>query len=192
MLPGVVVADLGARRQPLHHFKVGILEFPGAFAYPQFKERVLTAELEVEIRGLLVGRSAFRHDAGQRESDQSRSTHEGLQQEEGLVGRGTHERAEMPGRGPHGDKGEEDNNTGSLTLIEAQRRPNQERHGQVDERKLTTEHNPAYGKERQEKETTFKHRWATPAEMEILAVEDKQRRKDERSGGVPEPPREPN
>src|SRR5947208_13669908 len=90
----------------------------------------------------------------------------------------------MPDRSPHGDEGEEDNNSSSLTLIEAQRRPNQERHGQVDERKLITEYNPAYGKERQEKETTFKHRWATPAEMEILAVEDDQRRKDERCSSV--------
>ena len=91
----------------------------------------------------------------------------------------------MPDRSPHGDEGEEDNNSSSLTLIEAQRRPNQERHGQVDERKLTTEYKPAYGKERHEKETTFKHCLATPAEMEIPAVEDEQRRKDERSGGVP-------
>src|SRR5207245_5132449 len=141
--------------------KIGILEFLGAFAYPQFKERVLTAELEVEIRGLLVGRPAFRHDAGQRERDQSRSTHEGLQQEERLVGRGTHERTEMPDRGPHGDEGEEDNNTSSLTLIEAQRRPNQERHGEVDERKLITEHNPAYGKKRQKKAHTINHPMAT-------------------------------
>src|SRR5207245_3746706 len=156
VLPGVVVAELGGRRQPLRHLKVGILQFPGAFAYPQFKERVLTAELEVKIRGLLVGRPAFRHDAGQRESDQSRNTHEGLQQEERLVGRGTHERTEMPDRGPHGDEGEEDNNTSGLTLIEAQRRLNQERHGQVDERKLITEYNRAYRTERQEKERTLK------------------------------------
>ena len=98
----------------------------------------------------------------------------------------------MPARGPHGDKGKENNNSSSFTLIEAERCPNQERYRQVDERKLTTEHKPAYGKERYEKETTFKHGLATPAKMEIPAVKDEQRRKDERSGGVPQPPREPN
>src|SRR5438445_13766807 len=98
----------------------------------------------------------------------------------------------MPARGPHGDEGEENHNSSSLTLIEAQRRPNQERYRQVNERKLTTEYKPAHGKERHEKETTFKHCLATPAEMEIRDVEDEQRRKDQRSGGVPYPPREPN